>query len=67
MWWYDHLHECMLEVSLLLEMVILVTAIILECFRACRKEAGKVSVLGRPELVPSSLSRRVCPVWHDRV
>ena len=29
-----------------------------------RKEAGKTVVLGRHGLVPSSSSRRVCPVWH---
>ena len=29
-----------------------------------RRKSGKVAVLGRRELVPSSSLRRVCPVWH---
>ena len=31
------------------------------------REAGKASVLGRHGLVPSSPSRRSCPVWHEGV
>ena len=31
------------------------------------REAGKASILGRHGLVPSPLSRRSCPVWHEGV
>ena len=37
MWWYDHLHECILVISMLLEMNTLVIIIILMCL-ACIPE-----------------------------
>ena len=36
-------------------------------FFAYRKEAEKVSVLGRHELISGSPSGRLCPVWQDEV
>ena len=53
--------------ALLLEMDMLVIMIILTSFSCIPAGSRKVVVLGRHELVPSSSSRRVCPVWHDEV
>ena len=49
--WYDHMHGCMLLISMLLEMNTLVMIIILMCLACIPVGTGKTSALGRHEFV----------------
>ena len=60
--WYDHMHECILVISRLLEMNTLVMIIILMCLACIPVGTGKTSALGRHEFVAGL--RRDGYVWY---
>ena len=64
--WYDHMHECILVISRLLEMdtlVLIITLICLECIPAENRE--KTSALCMYEFVAGL--RRDGSVWYGMV
>ena len=63
--WCDHLHECILVISMLLEMITLVMIIILMCLACIPAGNRENSALGRHEFVAGL--RRDGYVWYGMV